>query len=573
MPRIDVNGIDCRNDKIITKNFIKSLNGVLEKNQHQQNAASLNSSNTVQQNTAAVESPKVFAADSIKVNAPAKDVLGPKFDHFAKNLKQHQHQRHPHSIAMPAESPMLTNNKCNGTANGHTPNGILTNGTHHANSNGSLNAQLPRLQPLSACYDRYPKPGSYGSLQVFPMNGVNSEINNAKEIKVIGAGSPLRHNRRNDSIKSQSDEIAKMEQDRLEEVLKMCADFERQNQNVTASPIVQNRIKTNGSLPREKKSPMSPDHMGGSGSGSGSANVFFPSSPADFRSGHNNSHNAQQPSSPHTPHKMNTGYENIKLFASRKAADISSPSSRFDGGHHQRSAYDSMHAPHLTNGNSSNGYENLISPLKSPVGYVPQSPRTRIKTCISPKKELTSTPIQRKTDYDLLVQSFEEKLRLEIQQFRENRTATSATHTNAVANNAASDNDNRISQNSCQTNQKPESPQQHKQHRQQRQQHHNHNHNQQQYQNNHQVPLPSMHQYVNINRSMNLQEGIYGTVAGKQKPSNHLTVNLKKNLDEKQIAQLKKQQIDVLRKARDVKAQISELQRQEEEVLREVSAS
>lgn len=70
---------------------------------------------------------------------------------------------------------------------------------------------------------------------------------------------------------------------------------------------------------------------------------------------------------------------------------------------------------------------------------------------------------------------------------------------------------------------------------------------------------------------MNLQEGIYGTVATKQKPNNHLTVNIRKNLDEKQIAQLKKQQIDVLRKARDVKAQISELQRQEEEVLREVS--
>lgn len=497
MPRIDVNGVDCRNDKIAAKTVNGSLNGLLDKNQ----TVTFNSINSIAlkptNDTNQFHSPKVFASDSIKVNTPAKDVLGAKFDKFTKNWKQ--------PFVMPAESAVFTkiNGMPNGNANGHLVNGV--NGT----SNG--NGRLPKLQPLSACYDRYPKPGSYGSLQVFPMNGVNSEINNTKEN--ICDESPQRHRIRDE--RKLDDEITKLEQDRLEEILKMCADFERQNQNVQSSPIVQNRIKTNGSLPREKKSPLSPDHMGGS------ANVFFPPSPGDFRS--------NQPSSPHTPHKTNTGYENVKLLAARKH-DLSSSSSRFEN-----SPQKSADSHHLMNGSSMNGYENMMSPLKSPVGYVPQSPRTRIKTCISPKKELTSTPIQRKTDYDLLVQSFEEKLRFEIQQLRENRCIENR---NSLANR--------------QPNQKPEPPPIQPKPTQN--------------------ALAKEHQYVNVNvnRSTSSQEGIYGTLTNKNKSNNHLTLNIKKNLDEKQIAQLKKQQIDVVRKARELKAQIAELQQQEEEVLREV---
>lgn len=525
MPKIDVNGVDCRNDKNPAKNFIKSLNGILEKNQSSNCNLQQHSGSTIVETSkeSKFHSPKVFASDSRTVNAPAKDVLGPKFDHFAKNLK---------ILAMPAESTILTkvNGTANGSANGHIMNG--TNGT----SNGGI--AMPKLQPLSACYDRYPKPGSYGSLQVFPMNGVNSEINNAKENHYDDV-KPLRPR-----IKDERKNATKLEQDGLEEILKMCADYERQNQSVTSSPIVQNRIKTNGSLPREKKSPLSPD---------GSGNVFFPSSPAEFRSNHSH----HQPSSPHTPHKSHsTGYENVKLLAARKIEMSSPSSSRFENSIQRPTDSNATHV--MMNGScTSNGYENVMSPLKSPVGYVPQSPRTRIKTCISSKKELTSTPIQRKTDYDLLVQSFEEKLRLEIQHLRDNRAADTQ----------------RISQNQRQANQKSDaqqlqqSPKIQSSAQQQQQQHH-----QPAPQCSANVSLPSMHQYVNVNRSANLQEGIYGSLTNKHKNSNnHLTVNIKKNLDDKQIAQLKKQQIEVLRKARDLKAQISELQRQEEEVLREVN--
>lgn len=519
MPRIDVNGIDGRNDKIPSKSgFIKVLNGLLDKsprNSYQNFEIAPDTSATTTTTTITTtttdgqyHSPKVFSADSITITVNAKDVLGSKFDNFSRNLMQ--------TIAMPAESTVLTKingtNGANGTG-GHSANGHLVNGV---NGNGGL----PKLQPLSACYDRYPKPGSYGSLQVFPMNGINSEINNAKENFC-------------DDRPSIDDEITKVEQDRLDEILKMCADFERQNQNVQShSPIVQNRIKTNGSLPREKKSPLSPDLLGGT------TNVFFPPSPGDFRSV-----NANQPSSPHTPHKTNTGYENVKLFAGRKA-DLSASSSRF-----AENKSDLLSPLPLTNGNSTNGYENMMSPIKSPVGYVPQSPRTRIKTCcMSPKKELTSTPIQRKTDYDLLVQSFEEKLRSEIQQLRDTNRC-----------------DNQISQDMRQSNQKPEAaptppPKPQPPPSQQAIQ---------------SQPQSSHHQYANVtaNRSANPQEGIYGSLTNRHKNNNHLTVNIKKNLDDKQIDQLKKQQVDVVRKARELKHQIAELQRQEEEVIRDVSVS
>lgn len=489
MPKIDANNIDCPKD-----------------NSHQDGFKVLNATSTtiirnnLNENN---HSPKVFTADSVTVNTPAKDVLGSKFNNFTqKNLKQQ-------NAAMPAESAVLIEvNKASNSSNGH----LMMNG--NGNGNGMTNGNLQSvsggggggsksLQPLSACYDRYPKPGSYGSIQVYPMNGINSEINNAKENvcteRVVPPQPPPKY--RPKHIEHVDDEISRIEQDRLEEILKMCADFERQNQNVQSSPVVQNRIKTNGSLPREKKSPMSPDHM------AGTANIFFPSSPGDLRQ----INPYHQPSSPQLSAKSNSGYENVQIASGRKIDILSSPSS------------------HPQNGCNQNGYENVMATRKSPATFVPQSPRTRIKTCISPKRELTSTPIQRKTDYDLLVQSFEEKLRLEIQQLRDSRSCEKRLHPNE------------------QKKEPPTPPAK---------------------------PIVAKKpiingQYSNLNRSTNAQEGIYGTLTtSRNKPA--LKVNIKKNLDENQIAQLKRQQVEALRNARDLRTQISELQRQEEEVLREV---
>lgn len=148
----------------------------------------------------------------------------------------------------------------------------------------------------------------------------------------------------------------------------------------SASPIVQNRIKTNGSLPREKKnlttSPTSPN---------GSSYDFNSPSSPDGNS-LNNSHHHQRASE----------YENVdqKKYLNLPLKD----------------------APQ-----SPGGYENVFLLKKN----IPQSPRTRIKTCISPQtkkeeppvippKPKTVIPENHANEYDAIIRSFEEKLKVEI---------------------------------------------------------------------------------------------------------------------------------------------------------------
>lgn len=171
--------------------------------------------------------------------------------------------------------------------------------------------------------------------------------------------------------------IRREEQERLDEILLICSEYEKQNQTPThssmvgsASPIVQNRIKTNGSLPREKKnlsqlSPTTPTLNG-------------LMSPLD---------------SPQM--LLATEYENISSFD-------------------QKRSY--MNLPLKETTTSGNGYENVFQFHKK---NVPQSPRTRIRTCISPKPPAPAAPDQipasRVCEYDAIIKSFEEKLKVEIQ--------------------------------------------------------------------------------------------------------------------------------------------------------------
>lgn len=435
-----------------------------------------------------VHSPKVFAVETVTANASAKDVFGTNHGQYHTKPPQKMH------------------NFCDASSYSV---GHLTNG------NGIHTAPITRLQPLSSSYDRYPKPGSYGSLQVYPMNGINSEINNAKEHERHTNAQQLGQN---------GDELTQTEQERLDEILRMCADFERQNQSVQSSPIVQNRIKTNGSLPRDKKSPLNPnEHL------VGSPNVFFPSSP---------SIDARKPMAGQSPaHSAANGYHGYENIHSSAGVRQNDQSRSDDSGRHS-----------ITNGGQTmNGYENCSPVKRSPVGYVPQSPRTRIKTCISPKRDVTSTPLhhQRKAEYELLVQSFEDKLRMEVQQLQDIRSGECEqnnrghrVHTPSRPVEQPQTLNNTANGDVCgkfNANQSSQS-----------------NH--------------SIH-------SIGGSESIYGSLTAKSRPTKACADDrslLQRNLDEKQVAQLKKQHVEVLRKTRELKSQISELQRQEEEVLREV---
>lgn len=410
MPQIDFNQDSSSSSNEGTPDdMLKNLQDILNfqnynKRPHQQQQQQPNNETILEKmtkndftNINNFHSPKVFTADSITVNAPAKDVLGSKFNNFTKNLTQmfskndksnnqhqHNHQQQNHQ----------RNNNFNQAAAQSAPsnitesNGVLSK-VNNVSSTSPPVSSSPKVQQFSACYDRYPKPGSYGSLQVFPMNGINSEINtgtidNGNHTNGNAGGLSELHRQRAQIERMQEQEISKMEHDRLEEIIKMCADFERQNQNVQSSPIVQNRIKTNGSLPREKKSYEQHDHQS-------HQNLFFPNTPPVS-------------TDDHRP-KPTSGYENVQIFPGRRVElSTASPASA-------RHEHDQISTP-----NSANGYENVFTPKKS--GYVPQSPRTKIKTCVSPKKE---NPSPKKNEYDLLVQSFEDKLRMEIQLLRDNK--------------------------------------------------------------------------------------------------------------------------------------------------------
>lgn len=271
-------------------------------------------------------SPKVFTADSITVNTPAKDVLGVKFNNFAKNL--------------PQNSVNFSSNNVNGKImNGKPPSPQVIPKINNNLSNGSVTS--PKLQPPSACYDRYPKPGSYGQFQVFPMNGVNLDSEKDEE-------SAAEKRQSAQLARMREEEISRMEQERLEEILRMCADYEQQNTPITHSPPIQNHIKINGSVQHEKKlnSLASPPI----------SNFFFPPSPEH-----------------HKP--TNSGYENVSFVLQERER--------------------------MTNGKK----------------YVPQSsPRTKIRTCI-----ITPKSPDKKNDHDSLTQTFEDRLRLEIKNLRENR--------------------------------------------------------------------------------------------------------------------------------------------------------
>jgi hypothetical protein len=138
-------------------------------------------------------SPKVFTAGSMTVNTPAKDVLGKNFNNFTKNITQNSinyTQNISNDKGTKNNNVTKSNNHSIMMTNGHggsngTP--VITSTTtsssattiltkvNNLSSNGSPPTQ--KLQPPSPLYDRYPKPGTYGSMKIYPINGLSSPTN------------------------------------------------------------------------------------------------------------------------------------------------------------------------------------------------------------------------------------------------------------------------------------------------------------------------------------------------------------------------------------------------------------
>lgn len=377
-----------------------------------------------------LQCPKVFTADLVTVNLPAEDVLGQKYQRFAKNMAATETQRNEKNINNARRNQNQSKNNNNIISNNN--NNIYDNVPmsspsrelqHQQHPDKTLNSEFysgksknyndtHQRQALNA-YDRYPK---LGNLQIFPMNSINSEMNTtatttSPAVVNNSCSTPLSvYNRLDGSRDTEQNNhlvISNNEREHLDDMLKICSEYtDRQNQNLsgagggsnnlTPSPIVQNRIITNGSLPRERKSPFQHD-MQKSSDGGGSFSNLSSTALAGDNEGSSYS---------------SSGYENVRVLGPKRV-EINGQQK-------------------IDNNCAGENYENVV------VGkYVPQSPRTKIRTtCMSPKKEQSFSAIfaqkaepqaqtrsnvvnRRQMEYDELLKTFGEKLEIEMQAIEE----------------------------------------------------------------------------------------------------------------------------------------------------------
>ncbi|XP_076619944.1 uncharacterized protein LOC143341138 isoform X2 [Colletes latitarsis] len=148
-------------------------------------------------------------------------------------------------------------NICNSPSNGNYCGGSLRNVT--GGQNFGSNPNIKRIQPPSPAFNRNPKynepkrtlnrvksptpsMGSGCSLEELRERQIDAE-NKRREAEY------KRKQAQEDRLREQ--EMERQEKLRLEEILAMCAEYERQS--TVEKPRQPNRIKTNGSLPREKR--------------------------------------------------------------------------------------------------------------------------------------------------------------------------------------------------------------------------------------------------------------------------------------------------------------------------------
>ncbi|XP_058985582.1 pleckstrin homology-like domain family B member 1 isoform X1 [Musca domestica] len=371
-----------------------------------------------------LQCPKVFTADLVTVNLPAEDVLGKKYTpKYVQNMAEAQRNEKNLLNARRNFNQSKQNNNIYDNVPLTSVSAASTSRQEHESSTKVKNN----------AYDRYPK---LGNLQIFPMNSINSEMNTSSPVQASSSSNsttitttPLSiYNRLQDSkgeSSSKTKNVSNNEKEHLDDMLKICTEYtDRQNQNPTAnninnvnsSPIVQNRIITNGSLPRERKSPFQNNDMQRSFEGS-----FNNLSANGGGGGDNQQENVYNSS----------GYENVRVLGAKRV--------EINGQANQ----------------SMENYENVV------VGkYVPQSPRTKIRTtCMSPKKEQSFNAIfsqkaepqaqtrtnnnsqhNKQMEYDELLRTFGEKLQIEMEAIEEcsRYQAPPSTYATSSSSNASS---------------------------------------------------------------------------------------------------------------------------------------
>ncbi|KAH8411626.1 hypothetical protein KR215_007694 [Drosophila sulfurigaster] len=397
-----------------------------------------------------VQCPKVFSSDLVTVNMPARDVLGQKYASFARNLAEN-HRSDKQLNNQYAKNQLPGGSNVNGIGHNagycNVPSNAAIFKQQQQHQQQQAQAQHPQSQSVPAAelltkvnnvgYDRYPKPGTYtaGGLQIYAMNGINTELNSGVELE--------------DMLKicteyadRQQEQQRERERDRDRELnsssnhgMHNASSGNANGSSITSSPIVQNRIKTNGSLPRDKKSPFQQL----ASAGGSSSNLALVSS--------------------------TSGYENVRLLGPNRVeinGQLHVSSSAASASVSSSTAAAAVATATVGNGATNSNHESGTSGGGGGGKYVPQSPRTKIRTnCMSPKKDVSfgnafaasqqSTPVaavvkpplapkppppNQQRDYEQLFKSFERKQQLEQQEQRQVQVQlTPAKRTNKNINN------------------------------------------------------------------------------------------------------------------------------------------
>ncbi|RZF46018.1 hypothetical protein LSTR_LSTR004731 [Laodelphax striatellus] len=233
-------------------------------------------------------SPKVFPAGSSTVNSPASVVLGQRATFNSKLTNggelrfslapapQYENSRLPNGnvyqnvVQMPngkytptSRSATPSNSFCERAASTPTPP-LRTHSSHFVTSPDRGSSPSPSrpspTRPLatpSPAFDRNPSYSTRKSVaSPSPVSSWDSSVEDLTNRKA-----DLENKRKQAQTERLSEqETEKLEQLRLEEILTMCADYEKQTQWEKQNKPHQNRIKTNGSLTKDKRlnSPSSP---------------------------------------------------------------------------------------------------------------------------------------------------------------------------------------------------------------------------------------------------------------------------------------------------------------------------
>ncbi|XP_063229378.1 pleckstrin homology-like domain family B member 1 [Bacillus rossius redtenbacheri] len=392
-------------------------------------------------------SPKVFPPGSATVNSPASAVLGSARLPAALRNGSPTYQNVPSPLngdsgssgsqggtpvpprPAPGDSRSVTSSPAFDGRERSSPSPSVQNGRL-----SEAAAERGRLHSVpSPAFNRSPGPSGGAGRRSATPSGHRRTLSAGHDLasydsscsldEMTARSEELEHKRQQaQQERLQEQEVQKQERARLEEILAMCAEYERQNKPPVTPNVHQNRIKTNGSLPRDKRLP-SPGVTAADGDESPEVFTFDTSSAAIFPRMPMLDSSAQSvslssgpgPSNTSTPVSSRTAsgpavgrspYENVVLVHPQsprtRIKTIASSSAK------EQSSRDNLDVLEHSRLSSSNDYEYIV--LRGGCNNSSSESQNSVSQPVNSIKNIDSSPKRRSFERDKFIRPLEEKL-------------------------------------------------------------------------------------------------------------------------------------------------------------------